>query len=48
MSKIFKIIFYGIYFFTYSYVVANEEAKYDIVKSNSTHEIRKYSDRLAI
>ena len=46
MSKIFKIIFYSIYFFTYSHVMANEEAKYDIVKSNDTYEIRKYSDRL--
>ena len=27
MSKIFKIIFYSIYFFTYSHVMANEEAK---------------------
>ncbi|MDC1496620.1 heme-binding protein [Pelagibacteraceae bacterium] len=48
MSKIFKIIFYSIYFFTYSHVMANEEAKYDIVKSNNTYEIRKYSDRLAV
>ena len=48
MSKIFKIIFYSIYFFTYSHVMANEEAKYDIVKSNNTYEIRKYTDRLAI
>ena len=28
--------------------MANEEAKYDVVKSNETYEIRKYSDRLAI
>jgi len=28
--------------------MANEEAKYDIVKSNDTYEIRKYSDRLAV
>ncbi|MDB4119057.1 heme-binding protein [Candidatus Pelagibacter sp.] len=48
MSKIFKIVFYSIYFFTYSHVMANEEAKYDIVKSNDTYEIRKYSDRLAV
>ena len=48
MSKIFKIIFYSIYFFTYSHVMANEEAKYDIVKLNDTYEIRKYSDRLAV
>jgi DNA gyrase inhibitor GyrI len=28
--------------------MANEEAKYDVVKSNVVYEIRKYSDRLAI
>ena len=28
--------------------MANEEAKYDVVKSNETYEIRKYSDRLAV
>ena len=48
MSKIFKIIFYSICLFAYSHVMANEEAKYDVVKSNNTYEIRKYSDRLAI
>ena len=48
MSKIFKIIFYSICLFAYSHVMANEEAKYDIVKSNNTYEIRKYSDRLAV
>ena len=48
MSKILKIIFYSICLFAYSHVMANEEAKYDIVKSNNTYEIRKYSDRLAI
>ena len=28
--------------------MANEEAKYVVVKSNETYEIRKYSDRLAV
>ncbi len=28
--------------------MANEEAKYDVVKSNDVYEIRKYFDRLAI
>ena len=28
--------------------MANEEAKYDVVKSNETYEIRKYSNRLAV
>ena len=35
-------------FFSYSNVMANEEAKYDVVKSNETYEIRKYSDRLVV
>jgi len=35
-------------FFSYSNVMANEEAKYDVVKSNEIYEIRKYSDRLAV
>ena len=34
--------------FSYSNVMANEEAKYDVVKSNEIYEIRKYSDRLAV
>ena len=48
MSKIFKIIFYSICLFAYSHVMAIEEVKYDVVKSNNTYEIRKYSDRLAL
>ena len=28
--------------------MANEEAKYDVVKLNETYEIRKYTDRLAV
>ena len=28
--------------------MANEEAKYDVVKTNDVYEIRKYSDRLAV
>ena len=28
--------------------MANEEAKYDVVKSNEIYEIRKYSDRLVV
>ena len=35
-------------FFSYSNVMANEEAKFDVVKSNEIYEIRKYSDRLAV
>jgi len=35
-------------FFSYSNVMAIEESKYNVVKSNEIYEIRKYSDRLAI
>ena len=35
-------------FFLYSNVMANEEAKYKVVKSNKIYEIRKYSDRLVV
>ena len=28
--------------------MANEEAKYDVIKSTTSYEIRKYSDRLAV
>ena len=28
--------------------MANEEAKYDVIKSSKSYEIRKYSDRLAV
>ena len=32
----------------YSFVMANEEAKYEVVDKNEIYEIRKYSDRLAV
>ena len=48
MKKIVFFIFYSIVFFSYSNAMANEEAKYDVVKSNEIYEIRKYSDRLAV
>ena len=34
--------------FSYSNVMAYEESKYGVVKSNEIYEIRKYSDRLAV
>ena len=48
VKKIIFFIFYSIVLFSYSNVMANEEAKYDIVKLNEIYEIRKYSDRLAV
>ena len=35
-------------FFLYSNVMAYEESKYNVVKSNEIYEVRKYSDRLAV
>ncbi len=35
-------------FFSYFNVMAYEESKYDVVKSNEIYEVRKYSDRLAV
>ena len=35
-------------FFSYSNVMAIEESKYNVVKSNEIYEIRKYSDRWAV
>ena len=48
MKKNIFFIFYSIIIFSYSNVMAYEEARYDVVKSNEVYEIRKYSDRLAI
>ena len=48
VKKIIFFIFYSTVLFSYSNVMANEEAKYDVVKSNEIYEIRKYSDRLAV
>ena len=48
VKKIIFLIFYTIMFFSYTNVMANEEAKYDVVKSNEIYEIRKYSDRLVV
>jgi len=48
VKNFFLIIFYSIFLFNYSNVMASEEAKYQIVKSTDIYEIRKYSDRLAV
>ena len=48
MKKNLFFIFYITFFFSYSNVMAYEESKYDVVKSNEIYEIRKYSDRLAV
>ncbi len=48
MKKNIFFIFYSIIIFSYSNVMAYEEAKYEIVDKNEIYEIRKYSDRLAV
>jgi len=40
-------LFYSILIFSYSKVMAYEEAQYEIIKNTDVYEIRKYSDRLA-
>ena len=37
-----------IFLFSYSTLMASEEAKYNIVKKNDIYEIRYYSDRLIV
>ena len=49
--KIFKLILLllcTLSFFTYSKVMAAEEAKYEIIIKNDIYEVRKYLDRLAV
>ena len=42
------LLFCTLLFLPYSNLMANEEAKYEVIKKNEIYEIRKYSDRLAI
>ena len=46
--KLFILLFYFLNILTYSNVMANEEANYEIIDKNDIYEIRKYSDRLAV
>ena len=48
VKKVLLITFYSLSIFIYSYSMASEEAKYDIIKLTDVYEIRKYPDRLAI
>ena len=45
-KKIFLPIVIFIYLFSYSKIMANEEASYDIVHKTDIYEVRYYSDRL--
>ena len=48
LKKLLIIIFFTIFILPYSVIMANEEAKYEVIEKNKLYEIRKYSDRLAV
>ena len=48
LKKQLIVLFCTFFVLPYSIVMANEEAKYEVVDKNEIYEIRKYSDRLAV
>ena len=46
--KLILLLLCTLIFFTYSKVMATEEAKYEIIIKNDIYEVRKYLDRLAV
>ena len=48
LKKLLIIIFCNIFISPCSVIMANEEAKYEVIDENEVYEIRKYSDRLAV
>jgi len=46
--KFYLLLFCTLSFFSYSNVMAYEEANYQVIKKNQNYEIRKYSNRLAV
>ena len=48
LKKQLILLFCTFFVLPYSILMANEEAKYDVVDKNEIYEIRKYSDRLAV
>ena len=48
IKKFYVFTFCIFFIFNYSNVMANEESKYDVIKTNEVYEVRKYSDRLAV
>ena len=48
LFKLFIILFCSSVYLFYSNVMANEEAKYEVIQKNEIYEVRKYSDRLAV
>ena len=48
LKNLFILTFCTLFILPYSKVMANEEAKYEIIDKNEVYEIREYSDRLAV
>jgi len=48
LKKLLILIFCTLFILPYSIVMANEEAKYEIIDENEVYETRKYNDRLAV
>ena len=48
LKKTSILLLFSLLILNYSKVMANEEAKYEVVDKNEIYEIRKYSDRLAV
>ena len=48
LKKLLILLFCTFFVLAYSIVMANEEAKYEVVDKNEIYEIRKYSNRLAV
>ena len=48
LKNLLILIFCTLFILPYSTVMANEEAKYEVIEKNEIYEIRKYSDRLAV
>ena len=46
--KLILLLLCTLSFFTYSKVMAAQEAKYEIIIENNIYEVRKYLDRLAV
>ena len=48
LKELLILTFCTLFILPYSTVMANEEAKYEVIDKNEVYEIRKYSDRLAV
>ncbi|MDA9617120.1 heme-binding protein [Candidatus Pelagibacter sp.] len=48
LKNLLILIFCTLFILPYSMVMANEEAKYEVIEKNEIYEIRKYLDRLAV